>query len=238
MHEQEPKGIPVCEWQGRRLALTRAGLLLCLGIPMARALAQQAKPTATQLPQCNLRVAWRLVSSATSDRQAQGMREGELTVDTQRGLRGRFSTEWSSEQASSGRDGQMQVLVLNGMQARLRLSELTPVTTWQWLVGHRGPRDVQALGQTTWVESGQGLRVRPSWPGGQALVTLTLETDSDTATDDQRVEAETTVMAPLGQWVAVARTAVDQTRHQRGVWSTTEVAQSGKTVLEVQVSLP
>lgn len=226
--------------QSRRQALTRAAvqLLGIWGASMAPIQAQQTKAAGARLPQRNLQVAWRLVSSATSDRQAQGMREGELTVDTQRGLRGRFSTEWSSEQASSGRDGQMRVLVLNGMQARLRLSELTPVTTWQWLVGNRGPRDVQALGETTWVESGQGLRVRPSWPGGQALVTLTFETHSDTAMDDQRVDAETTVMAPLGQWVAVARTAVDQTRHQRGVWSTTEVAQSGKTVLEVQVSLP
>lgn len=220
----------------RRQALSRAALLLVA--PMAPAWAQPALSSNARLPQRNLKVAWRLVSSATSDRQAQGLREGELTVDTQRGLRGRFSTEWSSEQASSGRDGQMQVLVLNGMQARLRLSELTPVTTWQWLVGHRGPRDVQALGETTWVESGQGLKVRPSWPGGQAPVTLAFETHTDTAEADQQLEAEATVMVPLGQWVAVARTAVDQTQHQRGVWATSEVAQSGKTVLEVQVSLP
>ena len=110
---------------------------------------------------------------------------------------------------------------------------------------------MQVFSTTTWVDTGQGLRVRPSWGGGKA-VTLELDTQSDVSNASrgllsggaeqqlppERLQAHTTLQLPMDQWVTVARTQVQQSRSQQGSWRTSEVAQDGHTVLQVKVSLP
>lgn len=256
-------------WRGawsRRLTLTLLpwSLLITAGTWVGPALAAGA------LPQRNLVVSWRLNSTAESRYDAQGVRDGAVVVDTQGGWRGRGTFEWGTQQASDGRQSQMQVMVLNGASARLSLGQQRPYTQWQWLVGLPSatpgmpglpgggqgsaspttPGSVQALGQTTWVESGQGLRVKPSWPGGRGSVSVEFEAQSDTADASRglisdpnlpptRMQAQTTVLVPLDQWVPVAQTARRQEERQtKGVWHTGQVAQEGNTVLEIKVSLP
>lgn len=109
---------------------------------------------------------------------------------------------------------------------------------------------LQAYSTTTWVDTGQGVSVRPRWPGGQAPVTLELDTRSELPAPGRawvsggseapppQLQAQSTLQVPLGQWVAVARTGGQQSQSQRGSYGTAEVAQGGHTVLEIKVSLP
>lgn len=106
-----------------------------------------------------------------------------------------------------------QLQVRNGSQARLSFAQATPL---QWV------QSVQAQGQMTgagvkqgliWLRAGQSLQLRPRWPGGQkpAAVEVEVQTQSvqqqpgrDLPTQE-RSELATTVQAPLGQWVTLAR---------------------------------
>jgi len=235
----------------------------------------QAAPGA-HLPQRNLLVAWRVQSQADASRNGSSLQAGAMVVGTDGGLRGRGVITYGSAQAQASGQGEMQVLVLNGAQARLSLGQQRPYTQWQLAFGlaptpaSAAPSSgtvgqsvqaptfsgqtyspsIQAYSTTTWVDTGQGLRVRPSWPGGQAPVTLTFDTRSDVSDASRalgssgselppaQLQAESTLSVPLDRWVAVARTGGQQTQSQRGTYGTGEVAQSGHTVLEIKVSLP
>jgi hypothetical protein len=235
----------------------------------------QAAP-GSPLPQRNLQVSWRVQSDSEVSRDSSGLTSGAVVVGTDGGLRGRGVITYGSAQAQASGQGEMQVLVLNGAQARLSLGQQRPYTQWQLAYGlapspaaaasPMGPTgtsvqaptfngqayspSIQAYSTTTWVDTGQGLRVRPSWPGGQAPVTLTFDTRSDvsdasralgssgTELPPAQLQAESTLRVPLGRWVVVARTGGQQTQSQRGTHSTNELAQGGHTVLEIKVSLP
>lgn len=236
-------------------ALAVLGLSLsALTLPVA-ALAAGA----SQLPQRNLLIAWRMQSDAELSRDARGLQRGAVVVDTQGGMRAQGVITYGSTQAQASGQGEMQVLVLNGGQARLSLGQQRPYTQWQWLAGLQAPTSgpaaatptVQVLSTTTWVDTGQGLSARPRWGGGKA-VTLELETQADVShanrgllsggaeqqVPPERLQAQTTVQLPLDQWVTVARTQVQQSRSQSGSWRTDDVAQSGQTLLQVKVSVP
>lgn len=224
---------------------------------------------ASHLPQRNLLVSWRMQSDSEASRDTRGLQRGAVVVDTQGGMRAQGVITYGSAQAQASGQGEMQVLVLNGGQARLSLGQQRPYTQWQWLAGLQAPTSVasqgaqaqspadqakptvQVFSTTTWVDTGQGLRVRPSWGGGKA-VTLELDTQSDVSNASrgllsggaeqqlppERLQAHTTLQLPMDQWVTVARTQVQQSRSQQGSWRTSEVAQDGHTVLQVKVSLP
>jgi len=224
---------------------------------------------ASHLPQRNLLVSWRMQSDSEASRDTRGLQRGAVVVDTQGGMRAQGVITYGSAQAQASGQGEMQVLVLNGGQARLSLGQQRPYTQWQWLAGLQAPTSVasqgaqaqspadqakptvQVFSTTTWVDTGQGLRVRPSWGGGKA-VTLELDTQTDVSNASrgllsggaeqqlppERLQAQTTLQLPLDQWVTVARTGGQQSRSQQGSWRTSEVAQDGHTVLQVKVSLP
>jgi hypothetical protein len=216
-----------------------------------------AATAARSLPQRNLLVSWRMQSDAQASRDSRGL-QGGVVVDTQGGMRGQGVVTWGSQQAQASGQGEMQVLVLNGGQARLSLGQQRPYTQWQWLAGLHAPTSasspgspsLQVLSSTTWVDTGQGLRVKPSWGGGKS-VTLELETQADVShagrglisggaesLPPERVQAQTTLQVPLDQWVTVARTQAQESRSQQGSWRTSEVAQDGQTLLQVKVSVP
>jgi len=230
----------------------------------------------TQLPQRNLLVSWRVQSAAQASRDSASLQRGAVVVGTQGGMRAQGVITYGSSQAQASGEGDMQVLVLNGAQARLSLGQQRPYTQWQLAHGlapnpvaaapSAGPVEpsvqaptfnaqgyaptAQAYSTTTWVDTGQGLRVRPSWPGGQAPVTLTFDTRSDVSDTSRalgssgtelppaQLQAESTLRVPLDRWVVVARTGGQQTQSQRGTYGTAELAQSGHTVFEIKVSLP
>jgi hypothetical protein len=219
-------------------------------------------------PRGNLLVSWRVSGHGDARRDAQGLRGGQVVVDSRRGVSvsGRAGVEWSSQQASVDQRVEQQVMVLNGGRARLDLRQQRPVTQWQWAAsvgaegvdggyGGHGQPQVGLVSETVWVDSGQGLAVRPRWGGGRAPVVVELEAEAPVpssaarlgrrfeardamADEPARLIAQTTVTVPMGQWVAVASTRQQATRQQSGALSTADIDQDDRAVLEIKVSLP
>jgi hypothetical protein len=201
----------------------------------------------------NLLVEWRVVSSAQAQQRQTGIARGGMVVST---------TDMGQRQ-----DSVHSVLVLNGGRARLYAGRTVPQTTWQFLYsgsasgpggassGGASPAqpsgNVQLLSQTTLIDLGQGLTVRPRWKGGAAPVELEVEAQSRNhvgvmtggqgmAPDGQtqRQEVMSTVAVPLGQWVVVAQSRSNQSQQARGSLSTTELDDTGGELLELRVTLP
>lgn len=106
-----------------------------------------------------------------------------------------------------------QLQVRNGSAARLSFAQATPL---QWV------QSVQAQGAMTgagvkqgliWLQAGQSLLLKPRWPGGQKAATVEVEVQTSSVQQEPgrelpsqaRSELATTVRAPLGQWVTLAR---------------------------------
>lgn len=240
---------------GRLAAWALAGALCVMSWPVA---------VAAEGPRGNLLVSWRVSGGGEARRDVQGLRAGQVTVDSRRGVwvSGRAGAEWSSEQASSEQRVEQQVMVLNGGKARLDLRQQRPVTQWQWAasvggedLGRGHDPHVGLVSETVWVDSGQGLAVRPRWSGGRAPVVVELEAEApvpsaasglgrrfearDAITEEPgRLTAHTTVMVPMGQWVTVASTRQQATRQRSGSLGTADIDQDDRAVLEIRVSLP
>ncbi|RZL10006.1 MAG: hypothetical protein EOP40_07885 [Rubrivivax sp.] len=243
-------------------ALTPLAALALAGVAF---LAASPRSHAADGPRGNLLVSWRVSGGGDARRDAQGLRTGQVVVDSRRGVSvsGRAGVEWSSQQATVDQRVEQQVMVLNGGKARLDLRQQRPVTQWQWAAsfggsGH-GPGNsepqVGLISETVWVDSGHGLAVRPRWAGGRAPVVVELEAEApvpssaahlsrrfearDAVTDEPaRLIAQTTVTVPMGQWVAVASTRQQASRQQSGTVSTADIDQDDRAVLEIKVSLP
>lgn len=143
----------------------------------------------------NLRVEWRVVSSAQARERQAALSSGGM----------RLSTLDSSGQ----QDVVHSLLVLNGGKARLYAGRTVSQTMWQFLFSAPGANGAgssgasgsvgtagataatgaasgangasggaQLLSQTVWIDLGQGLNVRPRWKGGNAPVELELEAQS------------------------------------------------------------
>ncbi len=245
----------------------RTPLLVCAAAAAAWSLAW-SPAQAAEGPRGNLLVSWRVSGSGDARREAQGLRAGQVVVDSRRGVSvsGRAGVEWSSQQASHDQRVEQQVMVLNGGKARLDLRQQRPVTQWQWAASlggqgaygngnGNGQPQVGLISETVWVDSGQGLSVKPRWAGGRAPVVVELEAEApvpssaahlgrrfearDATTDEPaRLIAQTTVSVPMGQWVAVASTRQQAARQQSGTLSTADIDQDDRAVLEIKVSLP
>lgn len=228
-------------------------------------------------PRGNLLVSWRMSGAADASRQAQGLRAGQVVIDSRRGVSGRAGVEWSSQQAQVEQRVEQQVMVLNGGRARIDLRQQRPVTQWQWVAqfdalgggGRPSPAPQASLvSETVWLDSGQGLAVKPRWAGGRSPVVVELEAqapvpsasagwgrdragvrdgaEAEPAQLTAQLTAQTTVTVPLGEWVAVASTRQQQqqqqqqqqARQQTGTWRTADIEQDERAVLEIRVSLP
>ncbi|HEX5356106.1 MAG TPA: hypothetical protein VFW93_07800, partial [Aquabacterium sp.] len=138
------------------------------------------------LPQRNLIVEWRMSGQGQSQQRNVGVRTGQIIVDSRGGVVGRTSIGTEQYQTESQTDTVQQVQVLNGGRARLYVGRSQPYTVWQWAwsgsataggsLGSIGPQSgaagasypVNVVPQTVWIDIGQGLNVRPRWPGGRA----------------------------------------------------------------------
>lgn len=189
------------------------------------------------LPQRNLTVEWRVsghrVSTAVGPRSVG-------TLDT-------LGTLDTDEQ----RDTVQQVQVLNGGRAKLFVGHTQSYTVWQWAWTGGAASAAQAVPQTTTVELGQGLTIRPRWAGGHAPVVVELEAQSrqpqitqSTEPDGQsrRMEVGSTLSVPIGQWAVVARTGVRVQRQQGGGpgpgLSTRDLDDNQQEQLEIRISAP
>ena len=223
-------------------------------------------------PAVNLVVEWRAVSTASDDTRTSGVRSGGWQVDTRGGVSGQASVSWGRQAREADQQLDGQVTVLNGSRAGLSLRRTAAITHWRWLASvdpaaatasapspasapssRSGlPPGVQLtwVPDTHWVDQGQGLSVRPRWPGGAAPVELELDAEVEPAglptpaydPDGQVVarsaRVRTTLSVPLDTWTPIARNASPSRAQQRGTWSSGESRRDEAFELQIRVRRP
>jgi hypothetical protein len=226
-----------------------------LAISAAVSPVASAAPRDEALPQRNLLVEWRTSGQGQSQQREQGIRTGQIIVDSRGVVIGRSSIGLGSVQTESRSDSVQQVQVLNGGRARLYVGRSAPYSVWQWAGSHADGGQPQAWAQTVWIDLGEGLSVRPRWPGGQAPVVVEFEAQmrqpmqaggaggaysGQMAPDGQsrRMEVGSTLSVPLGQWAVVARSGSQAQRQQSGTLSTRELDDGAQTQLEIRITAP
>lgn len=248
--------------------------LLALTIPVS-----WAGPRDEVLPQRNLIVEWRMSGQGQTQQRNVGVRTGQIIVDSRGGVVGRTSIGTESYQTESQDNTVQQVQVLNGGRAKLYVGRSQPYTVWQWAwsgsasaggsLGSYGPATqqggasganypVNVVPQTVWIDIGQGLNVRPRWPGGRAPVTVEIEAQArqpaqlsgsggmggtyggqlDPDGQTRRIEVGSTLSVSLGEWVVVARSGGQTQRRQSGSLSTRDLDDSQSEQLEIRVTAP
>lgn len=135
-----------------------------------------------------------------------------------------------------------QLQVRNGAQARVSWGQSIPLQ-WVQSVQAAGPMAGAGVKQgLTWLQAGQNLVVRPRWPGGQKAVSVEVEVQTALVEarpgvelpTQQRGEVATTVQAPLGEWVTIARSG--QAAPQ-GTYSS-EAATQRPRLLQLRITAP
>ena len=215
----------------QRTALAAA--LGCSAIAAAAAVAAAPRPAAW--PDVNLQVDVRVIDEAAANGH------GDYTV----------STRGSARPAVQA----LQLQVQNGHSGSFQLGRALPV---QWLQGAaRGAappsssaRPADRAGAVdyavTWVQAGQSLSVRPNWAGGDSPVTLELQFSRSTVQTapaavlptTRSQQASSTLSLPLGVWTTFAATGVPQEAGEPGRVSTWSLAERGRQLMQVRVSLP
>lgn len=233
-------------WGRRRLSWALGVSLLGLCLP------GQAQGIAPSLPLRNLIVEWRIEGQGQIRDSGAGVRQGRVIIDSQRGVVAQGDVRLGTWQTESQTRSVQQVQVINGGRARLFIGRSQPYTVWQWAYApaqaprHRSPppAPVQVWGQTEWLDLGQGLNVRPRWPGGQAPVTVELEASASQPSayepDGQirRSEVVSTVAVPLGEWTVVARSGRRAQETRSGTLSTDTIDDTQSEQLAIRISAP
>ncbi|MCV2359376.1 hypothetical protein LNV08_10365 [Paucibacter sp. TC2R-5] len=212
--------------------------------------------------QQNLWVEVRWVDSALSGAALSAVREGSVVVGTAGSVSARGSVGFNTQRRD---DQQVQrLLVLNGHQASVQLTESTPV---QWVdfavpfnagggAGGAVPLPAAGAGANSnpgWAmprngvtEQTQGFTVTPHWPGGQQAVRVELRAQGtsgsgsllqgQTQTQTQ-AQVISTVSVSLGQWLTVARSGAATQRQERGVISSRSAETQSTRELQLRVDL-
>lgn len=150
-----------------------------------------------------------------------------------------------------------KVYVQNGERAQLKLNTSQPMQ-WVKTAVQQSMSTSSATGDTsatrgqgvesavTWMDAGQGLSVKVSWPGGKQAAVVDVEVEA-TAVDARaghnlpsqaRSRIATTVLAPLGEWSTIAVTGGRTTVEQPGVYSTRALESDGAKLVQVRVLAP
>ncbi|MFT3857550.1 MAG: hypothetical protein QM742_08660 [Aquabacterium sp.] len=252
-------------------------MLVGAGLPGA-----YAGPAEEGLPARNLLVEWRVNGLSQAQKQQAGIRSGQIIVDSRGQIVGRTGIGVSRIETENSTDSVQQVQVINGGRARLFVGETQPHLLWQWAwvdATAGGPAGRGSLGvigpsgggvggsspgtqvngvqprlgaQTVWIDVGQGLYVRPRWPGGRSPVMVELEAEarepvmaggvrsSRLEPDGQtrRTEVSSTLSVPLNEWTTVARSGSKVARAQSGVLSTRELDGTESQQLEIRITAP
>lgn len=256
---------------GRSRALNRALAALLMAAAGQAAL---AAPKEADLPARNLVVEWRLNGMNQAQRQQLGVRTGQIIVDSRGNIVGRTGIGLSSTETERRVASVQQVQVINGGRARLFVGETQSHLVWQWAwMDASGSSDGRSLGvigpatsgastqpspqprltaQTVWIDIGQGLHVRPRWPGGSAPVLVELEAEarepvmaggvpsSRLEPDGQtrHIEVGSTLSVPLDEWTVVARSGSRVAQQQAGTLSTRELDATESQQLEIRITAP
>lgn len=98
------------------------------------------------LPQRNLLVEWRMGGQGQTQQRNQGIRTGQIIVDSRGGVVGRTGIGMETIQTESQTDTVQQVQVLNGGKARLFVGKSQPYTVWQWAWTGQGGGGLGGIG--------------------------------------------------------------------------------------------
>ena len=212
-----------------------------------------------QAPRQNLWVEVRWVDSALSGAALSAIRDGSVVVGTAGSVSARGTVGFNTQRSD---ESQVQrLLVLNGHQASVHLTETTPV---QWLdfgvqfdaaAGGSGgavplpagnnanPNKGWAVPRNGVTEQTQGFTVTPHWPGGQQPVRVELRAQGGSGGSMTQGQTQTqaqvlsTVSVGLGQWLTVARSGAATQREERGVISSRSAETQSTRELQLRVEL-
>lgn len=233
----------------RRLAVL-AFALLSVGVSMAT-------PVRAQGPKQNLQVELRWVESELSGSTVAGIRDGSTVVSTGGSVSARGGVTLSTENREQRQQLFPRLLVLNGSQASFTMTESTPI---QWvdvaLDRQQGERDrVVVVPRQGMAERVRGIVVRPRWPGGRGPVDVEVRatdqaqmpqgggygsTYGSTLPDGQQrpgTDVLSTVQAPLGVWVTIARTGSVSAGASRNTYSTRDAEVQKLRELQLRVDV-
>lgn len=239
----------------RRQFLFSAALAPALGVvPLVLAPGRSALAQ----PRQNLWVELRWVEQDLSAAAVAGVRDGAVVVGTGGTVSPRAGVVLGTQNEAQRLQALPRLMVLNGQQASITLSEQTPV---QWVDAgierQSGRADrVTAVPRQGWAQQSRSVTVKPQWPGGQQPVTVELRAqdqstpagpghaghagqpgygDPDRPREDAQVLS--TVQVPLGQWVTVARSGGVSSQSQRGTLSTRDAETRRLRELQLRVDL-
>jgi hypothetical protein len=242
----------------------RAGAAALVGALLLNTLMTSAAQAAP--PQVNLTVSWRL-DDAGRDSSTRQVVQGQVIIDSRGNVVGRTGLGATTVETERSQQTEQMLQVLNGQQARLFVGKQVGRQSWQIVWSPQssggagggastgsaqgGSYGVQS--QTTHVDLGDGLVVRPRWAGGRQPVLLDIEARSSRALnpgsslgsgfepDGQvgRTEVSTTLALPLGQWTVIARSGDARTSEGSSggsSLSTRSLDEQGGMSLSVRVS--
>ena len=201
----------------------------------------------TGLPQRNLRIELRQGDGSELAQQRAGA-SGSVVISSSRSVnaQGNVTVHTTRRETVTRGDGAQQVLVLNGGRAGVRLGQMQPLQWYQ--VVWSESRGATLLPSTMMLEAGRGFTVHPRWPGGNAPVTVEIQTESTRIEDGTaRTQGQplreggtvlTTVQVPLGEWVTIASTMDAQHTQERGTWSSAEDRTNRSSVVQMRVTAP
>lgn len=219
---------------------------------LALASAAQAQ-TSQRLPLRNLLVEVRHGEASRFQQQAAGVDNAGVTIDSDGSVRGSAQVTIGSTRSDGRGDATQQLTVLNGREAMLRVGATVPL---QWLEWAWSPDGAALIGGSQLVDVGKQVAVKPSWPGGNAPVTVEVRTEASAlaqggmrsryAPDGQplpegsidRAGVLTTMQLRLGDWVTVARSGEDVARSERGTISTRDVSGTRAYVVQMRITAP
>ncbi|MDH0865666.1 hypothetical protein [Mitsuaria sp. GD03876] len=209
-----------------------------------------------QGPKQNLEVELRWVESELSASTVAGSRDGSTVVSTGGSVSPRGGVTLSTENREQRQQLFPRMLVLNGAQASFTMTESTPI---QWVdvaldrrQGQGDGRDrVVVVPRQGMAERVRGIVVKPSWPGGRSPVNVEVRATDQaqmpqggaygTSLPDAQQRPSTdvlsTVQAPLGVWVTIARTGGVATTASRNVYSTRDAEVQKLRELQLRVDV-
>ena len=210
-------------------------------------------PARAQGPKQNLQVELRWVESELSGATVAGLRDGSTVVSTGGSVSARGGVTLSTENREQRQQLFPRLLVLNGAQASFTMTESTPI---QWvdvaLDRQQGERDrVVVVPRQGLAERVRGIVVRPSWPGGRSPVNVEVRASDQAQLPSGGVYGTTlpeaqqrpstdvlsTVQAPLGIWVTIARTGSVTSSASRNVYSTRDAEVQKLRELQLRVDI-
>ena len=217
-------------------------------------------PSLAQGPRQNLQVELRWVESELSGSTVAGIRDGSTVVSTGGSVSARGGVTLSTENREQRQQLFPRVLVLNGSQASFTMTESTPIQ-WADVALDRQPGDprdrVIVLPRQGMAERVRGIVVRPNWPGGRSPVNVEVRATDQSqmppgaqggygnpqggygthADSRPSTDVLSTVQAPLGVWVTIARTGSVSTSAGRNVYSTRDAEVQRLRELQLRVDV-